>query len=150
VCCCAAIFNSAFQTTGRGTSLIMIDTTGVSYWTAPRGTTTQDALLTTATSNNQTGNNYMLINPQTLRRTQPLWTSDGAVSDKSVYDWSRINAASMNNFDQAVGTSLVTVDQVFFNTPRQMLAGQAGWFREDSPRYRQDFPTGSAGSTSTG
>ena len=143
----AAIFNSAFQTTGRGTSLMMIDTTGVAYWTAPRGTTTQDALLTTAASNNQTANNYMLINPQTLRRTQPLWTSDGAVSDKSIYDWSRINAAAMNNFDQSVGTSLLTVDQVFFNTPRHMLAGQAGWFREDSPRYRQDFPTGSAGST---
>ena len=142
-----AMFNSAFQTTGRGTSLMMIDTTGVSYWTAPRGTTTQDALLRTTATNNQTGNNYMLINPQTLRRTQPLWTSDGAVSDKSIYDWSQINAAAMNNFDQAVGTSLVTLDQVFFNTPRQMLAGQAGWFREDSPRYRQDFPTGSAGST---
>ena len=143
----AAIFNSAFQTTGRGTSLVMIDTTGVAYWTAPRGTTTTDALLTTTASNNQTGNNYMLINPQTLRRTQPLWTSDGAVSDKSVYDWSRINAAAMNNFDEATGTSLITVDQMFFNTPRQMLAGQVGWFREDSPRYRQDFPTGSAGST---
>ena len=143
----AAIFNSAFQTTGRGTSLMMIDTTGVSYWTAPRGTTTQDALLTTAASNNQTGNNYMLINPQTLRRTQPLWTSDGAVSDKSIYDWSRINAAAMNNFDQEVGTSLITIDQVVFNTSRQMLAAQAGWFREDSPRYRTDFPTGSAGST---
>jgi hypothetical protein len=143
----AAVFNSAFQTTGRGTSLLYIDSTGVTYWTAPRGTTTQDALLTTTTSNNQTGFNYMLLNPQTLRRTQPLWTSDGAVSSKSLYDWSTINSAAMNNFNQTVGTSLVTVDQLFFNTPRQMLAAQLGWFREDSPTYRQDFPTGSAGST---
>lgn len=143
----AAVFNSGFQTTGRGTSLMMIDTTGVSYWTAPRGTTTNDALLTTNASNNQPNNNYMLINPQTLRRTQPLWTSDGAVSSKELYDWSRINAAAMNNFNEVTGTSLVTLDQVVFSTPRQMLAGQVGWFREDSPTYRHDFPTGSAGST---
>jgi DeoR/GlpR family transcriptional regulator of sugar metabolism/outer membrane receptor for ferric coprogen and ferric-rhodotorulic acid len=143
----AAVFNSAFQTTGRGSSLLYIDSSGVSYWTAPRGTTTPDALLTTTASNNQPGNNYMLLNPQTLRRTQPLWTSDGAVSSKSLYDWSTINAASMNNFDEVTGTSLVTVDHLFFNTPRQLLAVQLGWFREDSPRQFRDYPTGSAGST---
>jgi hypothetical protein len=143
----AAVFNSAFQTTGRGTSLLYIDGNGVGFWTAPRGTTTNDALLNTAATNNQTNNNYMLLNPQTLRRTQPLWTSDGAVSSKSLYDWSTINAAAMNNFNEQVGTSLVTVDQLFFNTQRHMLAAQLGWFREDSPVYFQDYPTGSAGST---
>jgi len=141
------VFNSAFQTTGRGTSLMMIDQDGVAYWTAPRGTTTQDALLTTAASNNQTGNNYVFLNPQTLRATQTLWTSDGAVSDKSLYDWSRTNAAAMNNFNERNGTTLVTLEQIFFETKRQMLAAQVGWFREDAPVYRRDFPTGSAGST---
>ena len=143
----SAVFNSAFQTTGRGTSLMFIDQGGVSYWTAPRGTTTTDALLTTTASNNQTGFNYMTLNPQTLRRTQPLWTSDGAVSNKALYDWSSLNAAAMNNLNERVATSLVTLDHLFFNTPRHMLAAQAGWFREDSPVYRRDFPTGSSSST---
>src|SRR5262249_33550967 len=143
----SAVFNSAFQTTGRGTSLMYIDRDGISYWTAPRGTTTPDALLTTTASNNQTGFNYVFLNPQTLRRTQPLWTSDPAVGDKSIYDWSRVNAAAMNNISERSGTSLVTVDHIFFDTPRHMLAAQIGWFREDSPIYRRDFPTGSAGST---
>jgi hypothetical protein len=143
----APLFNSGFQTTGRGTSLLYIDPTGVGFWTAPRGTTTGDALLTTTASNNQAGFNYVLINPQTLRKTQPLWNSDAAVSDKGMYDWSAINIAAMNNFDETVDTSLVTLDQVFLETPRQLLAAQAGWFREDSPKYHHDFPTGSAGST---
>jgi outer membrane receptor protein involved in Fe transport len=142
-----AAFNSAFQTTGRGTSFMYIDQGGVAYWTAPRGTSTQDALLTTTASNNQTGNNLVFLNPQTLRASQPLWTSDGAVSSKSLYDWTHLNAAAMNNFNERTGTSLVTVDQIFFDTRRQMLAAQLGWFREDSPIYRRDFPTGSAGST---
>jgi hypothetical protein len=141
------VFNSAFQTTGRGTSLMFIDQGGISYWTAPRGTTTQDALLTNATSNNQTGFNYMFLNPQTLRATQPLWTSDGAISDKSIYDWSRINAAAANNFDERNGTTLVTLEQIIFDTKRQLLAAQVGWFREDAPKHRRDFPAGSSGST---
>ena len=141
------VFNSAFQTSGRGTSLMYIDQGGISYWTAPRGTTTQDALLTTTASNNQTGFNYVFLNPQTLRATQPLWTSDGAVSSKLLYDWSTVNSAAMNTFNERSGTSLVTVDHIFLDTPRQMLAAQVGWFREDAPIYRRDFPLGSAGST---
>jgi hypothetical protein len=141
------VFNSAFQTTGRGTSLMFIDQGGISYWTAPRGTTTGDALLTTTASNNQTGFNYMFLNPQTLRATQPLWTSDGTVSNKSIYDWSRVNAAAMNNFDERTGTTLVTLEQVILETKRHLLAAQVGWFREDSPKYRRDFPAGSSGST---
>lgn len=56
-------------------------------------------------------------------------------------------SAVMNRIDERVGTSLVTVDPVFFDTRRQMLAAQVGWFREASPVYRRDFPAGSAGST---
>ncbi len=143
----SAVFSSAFQTSGRGTSLMYIDQGGVSYWTAPRGTSTQDALLTTTASNNQTGFNYVLLNPQRQRATQPLWTSDGAVSSKSLYDWSRINSAAMNNVNERNGTSLVTVDHLFVDTRRQMLAAQLGWFREDAPIQRRDFPLGSSGST---
>lgn len=143
----APVFNSGYQTTGRGTSLMFIDTSGVSFWTAPRGTTTQDALLTTSASNNQAGFNYMFLNPRTLRATQPLWSSDGAVSDKSVYDWSEINIAAMNQVDEVVKTSLVSVDQVFINQQNQNLTAQVAWFREDSPKYWRDFPTGSSGVT---
>ncbi|PTX91272.1 TonB-dependent receptor plug domain-containing protein [Opitutus sp. ER46] len=143
----AAVFSSGFQTTGRGTSLLYIEPTGVGFWTAPRGTTSDDALLRTNATNNQAGFNYALLSPNTIRRTQPLWTSDAAVNSKGIYDWSSINAAAMNYLDENVRTSLVTVDQVFFDTPRQMLAGQIGWFREDSPKYYHDFPTGSSGST---
>lgn len=143
----APVFTSGYQTTGRGSSLLYIGQNGVEFWTAPRGTTTQDALLTTTASNNQAGFNYMILNPRTLRATQPLWASDGAVSDKGVYDWSAINIASMNRLDEVVKTSLVSIDQVFLSTARQNLTAQVAWFREDSPIYRQDFPTGSSGST---
>lgn len=143
----APVFASGYQTTGRGSSLLFIDEDGVDFWTAPRGTTTQDALLTTTASNNQTGFNYMYLNPRTLRATQPLWASDGAVNAKSIYDWSALNIAAMNRLDEVVKTSLISVDQVLINSESQNLTAQVAWFREDSPTYVQDFPTGSSGST---
>ncbi len=143
----AAVFNSGFQTTGRGTSFLYIEPTGPAFWTAPRGTTSTDALLRTTATNNQAGFNYALLSPQTLRRTQPLWSSDAAVSSKDIYDWSSINSASMNRFDETVRTSLISIEQIFIDTRRQVLAAQVGWFREDSPTYFRDFAAGSAGST---
>jgi hypothetical protein len=59
------------------------------------------------------------------------------ISDKSIYDWSSINLAVPNRFKDGTETARITVDQVVFNTGRQSLAAQAGFFREDSQRFQR-------------
>jgi outer membrane receptor for ferric coprogen and ferric-rhodotorulic acid len=136
-------FTSAFQTTGRGTSLMFIDQDGIEFWTAPRGTATTTPLGTLE----QTTWNYVIPATKTMRATQPLWATDDAVSDKSIYDWSSVNAIAANVFDQKMNTYMAGVDQTIFSTRRQQMAGQLSWFREDSPKWSSYFPNGSSGST---
>ncbi len=141
----AAAFSSAYQTSGRGQSLMYVDQSGVSYWTTPRNTNLTNPI---GPLTDIAGFNYVQLNPNTIRATQPLWQSDGAVSSKSLYDWSSINAIAMNSSREQARTSMVNLSQIFVNTPRQMLAAQASWFREDSPVWHQETQSGGAsGST---
>jgi hypothetical protein len=66
---------------------------------------------------------------------QPLFTTTPSVSGKDIYDWSSINLAAINRFMDSSLTSNVQVDQIFLNTPRQMIAFQGSFLREDSKRY---------------
>ena len=136
-------FSSAFQKTGRGTSLMFIDQDGIGYWTAPQGTSGDDPLGPL----DQTAFNYVMPATKTMRATQPLWATDDAVSSRDIYDWSSINAIAANSFDRKVNTTMVGVDQLIFDTARQQMAGQVSWFREDSPTWHHYFPNGSSGST---
>ncbi|ATC65804.1 TonB-dependent receptor [Nibricoccus aquaticus] len=124
-------FVTGWQNSGRGSSLIFVDPSGVNYWAAPRGTSSDNPL-----TPNQAAYNYVILNPQTNRLTQPLFTSDGAVSDKALYDWSSINVASGNYVVDKTDTFLVQATQTVIETPKQMLALQLGWFREDSSRFQ--------------
>ena len=75
---------------------------------------------------------------------QPLFTTTPVISDKSIYDWSEVNLASVNKVMDQTDSYNVEIDQLIFNTPRHMLAAQAGFFREDSMRYLR-MPLGNAG-----
>jgi hypothetical protein len=70
-----------------------------------------------------------------VQDTQPLIARrTDMVSSKDVYDWSSINLNAPNRFFDETHTSRITVDQIFIDRGRQSLAGQFGWFREDSER----------------
>lgn len=113
----------------RTLSTVFIDPDGdVGFWSPSR---------TTSTSNPNTGNqNVVLVNtvPEPIRLTQPLFAGDPSVSSKELYDYSSINLAAMNYDDERTLTTHVQLEQIFINTPRHLLAVQAGWFREDSRR----------------
>jgi len=70
---------------------------------------------------------------------QPLFTTTPTISDKSVYDWSKLNLASINRDTDRVITSNVQINQHFFGTGRQTLDGQVGFMREDAMRVRRDY-----------
>jgi len=70
---------------------------------------------------------------------QPLFTTTPTLSDKSVYDWSRLNLASINRDMDRVITSSFQINQHFLGTGRQSLDGQVGFMREDAKRVRRDY-----------
>jgi outer membrane receptor protein involved in Fe transport len=69
---------------------------------------------------------------------QPLFTTTPSVSDKSMYDWSSVNLASVNFDSDRVVTSSFQIDQHFFRTGRQSLDAQVALMREDAKRFRRD------------
>ena len=60
-------------------------------------------------------------------------------TDKSIYDWTSINTAAPNYNRMRSDNFNVNLEQWFVNTPRNMLAVQLGWYREDTLEYRRSF-----------
>lgn len=89
---------------------------------------------------------FVITSPDSPRTTQPLWASNPVISDKSIYDWSSINLAAPNRLDHHTKTAYATLDQIIFQTPRQLLAAQAGFYREDGNQYNYNV-IGKAGSS---
>ena len=61
------------------------------------------------------------------------------VTDKSVYDWTKINNAAVNYEIQRAQTENVSIEQNVINTQRQQLNLQGAWRREDQYDYRRMF-----------
>jgi hypothetical protein len=75
---------------------------------------------------------------------QPLYNSVARpISDKSIYDWEEINLAGNSKAWDDVDTYLFQLDQIILNTPKQTLAAQFTFLREDSKR-KENQPMGPA------
>jgi hypothetical protein len=75
---------------------------------------------------------------------QPLYNSVARpISDKSIYDWTSINLAGNSKAWDDVSTYLAQLDQVILNTPKQTLATQVTFMREDAKRM-ENQPMGPA------
>ncbi|ACB77560.1 TonB-dependent receptor plug domain-containing protein [Opitutus terrae] len=128
-------------------SNVFVDRDGITYWTTPTNNTG-----TTPAANTGTGANFIRLlgsSPGPGGATgkftnQPLFKAVPGVSNKDIYDYENINLASPDYRWDESETYLVTLDQLFLNTPTQTLAAQLGFFREDADRYQQ-FPVGNAG-----
>jgi hypothetical protein len=131
---------------------IYIDQNGIGYWTAPYST---NATTPVNTSGGNPQRRLMLSSPGfgiTGNNTggrignQPLFSTTPVVSDKSIYDWSSINLSSVNRLRDEVDIYTLQLDQIFINTPRHTLVGQAAWFREDTERVSRT-PIGNSGNS---
>ncbi|MBI5768935.1 MAG: TonB-dependent receptor [Verrucomicrobia bacterium] len=98
-----------------------------------------------------TNTRKLVVTRALVNDTQPLIARQvEMITDKKIYDWSSINLAAPNRFNDRTKSLRVTLDQMCFETTRQSLAVQAGWFREESDRYtnyllgdgRTNGPTG--------
>ncbi len=119
---------------------MFIDDGGVQYWSVNRTTSGSNA--------NSPNTNVRFVESGTdimrLRDSQfPLFTTPG-ISDRSLYDWTSINYIAPNYSQNNANTFNVEIDQFILNTPRQVLAVQLGWFREDIERYSRNFINGNS------
>ena len=64
----------------------------------------------------------------------PLYTLPGT-ADKSVYDWSSVNAIAPNRGVDDAQTFSVELEQILLNTPQHLLAARAGIFSQKFDRY---------------
>ncbi|MSU47922.1 MAG: TonB-dependent receptor [Opitutus sp.] len=110
------------------------------YWSAP--------------SNNTNATSPLLNVASTIRfvqtaavnaygANQPLFATSAALADKSLYDWEHISLNSSGKQWDKVNTYLAQLDQIFLNTPKQTLAAQVTFMREDSKRI-VNLPMGPA------
>jgi hypothetical protein len=78
---------------GNDASQMFIDQSGLTYWAAPRGTTSTTspnaATLQAARYLQLTAGPGM--SGTAGRPANPLWSTTPTISDKSIYDWSEIN-----------------------------------------------------------
>ena len=131
-------FNNTF--TGNNHSYLFIDQGGIGYFAAP---TTFGNLTTGPISGAQS---VRFLAPSSAAGVslgrftgQPLFTTTPTIVDKSLYDWTDINLASINRAWDRNITSSVQLDHFFINTRMQTLALQVGLLREDSMRYQRNY-----------
>lgn len=122
------------------------------YWTMSRYT---------GNPSNPAGNNYAVTDPYSASAVgigllttgpsdsysatqQPLYNSVARpIADRSIYDWTEINLMGNSKAWDDVDTYMAQIDQIIINTPRQTLAAQATYLREDAKRL-ENQPMGPA------
>jgi len=132
--------------TGSTHDQIFIDGNGsVGYWSVPQTTNSTDPI-NPSTLATVTSGTIRFVAPNSAANAvlgrlgnQPLFTTTPTVSDKSIYDWSKINIASLNRIMDRDVVSEVKLDQYFLDTPTQSLVGQAAFLREDTQRYQRNL-----------
>ncbi len=118
-----------------------VDQGGISYWGmvfgVPNGISPYGDAPRVANGRLQS-NRKVIVTVPLFQDTQPLiGRRTSVITDRSVYDWKSLNLYSQNRFEDKTETMRVTLDQIVFETPRQTLATQLGWFREDSNRFNR-------------
>jgi outer membrane receptor protein involved in Fe transport len=68
----------------------------------------------------------------------PLYIAP-AIRNKSVYDWSSINATAANYSIDTANTYRLEAEHYFLKTPQHILAARAGWFRQEFSRTQNQF-----------
>ncbi len=122
------------------------------YWTSSRYTTNPST---------PAGNNFSVTDPYAAGSTgigllttgasdtytatqQPLYNSLARpISNQSIYDWTSINLAGNSKAWDDVDTYLAQLDQIILNSPKQTLAFQGTFMREDAKRL-ENQPMGPA------
>ncbi len=130
--------------TNLARSLIFVDQGQVGLWTTgyisgvPAPTTAVPNPIPSPDSHLTSGH-QRFIETAPAPRVGPLAATAVSITDRSVYDWSEVNIAAANWNQVKANTYTAELEQFFLNTPRQVLAAQLGFRREDSKNYTRSF-----------
>jgi outer membrane receptor protein involved in Fe transport len=114
---------------------LFITPAGVTTWMIQR---TPAAGATTG-PNNISGPLRMLeTSAEPVRTNAPLFSTVPGVSDRSIYNWRKINLAAPNTIKDQVETSTVTIEQFVLDGDVNKLAFQFAWQREDADRINRN------------
>lgn len=127
--------SGAYLSTQIGTVLGYIDQAGLSYLGQARGSPGTTPL----TQNQNQRLVTPVVDPSGYLATQPLFQKYPVLANKAIYDWSSINVAAMNRFEDKTQTLSVILDQSLLQTPRQTLDVQLGLFRENADRMARNL-----------
>jgi len=103
---------------------------GTEFWTA-NGTANRHELLAVALPVNY---NVPAIYQGTL-----TYRAVPASTDKSFYDYTSVSLAGLNRGAKDAETTRLEFEQIFFNTPTQLLAAQFGFFKEHIMEVSRNF-----------
>ncbi len=127
--------NSPYFNTQAGKLLAYVDQAGLSYLGMARGT----AVTTPLTQGQNVRLVTAVVDPSGYLATQPMFQKYPVLANKAIYDWSSINVAAMNRFEDKSQTTSLVLDQSILQTRRQTLDLQLGLFRENSDRFQNNF-----------
>jgi outer membrane receptor protein involved in Fe transport len=123
---------------------IFIDQNGIGLWSVNQTTNTN-----TPNTPNQSVR-YLESAPAPVRASQPLFSTVPGISDKSIYDWTKINTDAVNSIEDRARIYMAEVDQFIINTDRHVLAAQLGWLRENTNRDNRNLLGTVSAATATG
>lgn len=113
---------------------------GIKLWEISRMPLNNATGPTTFGPNNVAGTPRLLESvPEPIRTGHPLYSTVPGVSDRSIYDYGRINLAAPNYLQERVEISTVSLEQMIINTRRNQLAVQAAWQREDDDQFNRNI-----------
>ena len=133
-------------TVNTGKPFLFFDNSGFQFFTVQRTGLPTTGLPSPYTTNSEL--RYQASGGFTQRYTGqvgalalPLYAPN-RISDKSVYDWSAINVVSANHQEDKAKTMSAELEQVIYNSPTQLIAARAGWFRQDYRNERANWLDG--------
>jgi len=126
-----------------GQPYMYVDSGGVQFFTVARAGNATTGLPSPYAANSElryvtSGGYVQRYIGQTGALALPLY-APARTGDKSVYDWSSVNVVSANHQVDSAKTMSAELEQVFLNTPTQLIAARAGWFRQEYRNERSNW-----------
>ncbi len=131
------------STVNTGKPFLFFDNSGFQFFTVQRTGNPTTGLPSPYTTNSElryaaSGGLLQRFTGQVGALALPLYAPN-RIGDKSVYDWSAINVVSANHQEDKAKTISVELEQVLYNSPTQLIAARAGWFRQDYRNERANW-----------
>jgi hypothetical protein len=131
--------------TNLARSILFVDNGQIPLWTTGYISSINTTTGIASPDSHANSGHQRFIETAPAPRVGPLAATWTSITDRSVYDWSGPNIGAANWNQNKTNSYTVQLEQFFINTPRNLVAAQFGWHREQSNNYSRSF-IGTSGS----